>query len=41
MKKKLLLGGIFFFFCLVQSFAQQRTITGTVTTKEGTAVVGA
>jgi TonB-linked SusC/RagA family outer membrane protein len=41
MKKKLLLGGIFFFFCLVQSFAQQRTITGTVTTKEGTPLVGA
>jgi len=41
MKKKLLLGGIFFFFCLAQSFAQQRTITGTVTTKEGTPLVGA
>lgn len=41
MKKKLLLGGLLFFFCLTQSFAQQRTITGTVTTKEGTPLVGA
>ena len=40
MKKKLLLGGVFFFFCIVQSFAQ-RTITGTVTTREGTPLVGA
>ena len=41
MKKKLLLCGLIFFFCFAQSFAQQRTITGTVTTKEGTPLVGA
>lgn len=41
MKKKLLLCGLIFFFCFAQSFAQRRTITGTVTTKEGTPLVGA
>jgi TonB-linked SusC/RagA family outer membrane protein len=41
MKKKLLLSGLFFLFCFMQSFAQQKTITGTVTTKDGTPLVGA
>jgi TonB-linked SusC/RagA family outer membrane protein len=41
MKKKLLLSGLFFFICFMQSFAQQKTITGTVTAKDGTPLVGA
>ena len=36
-----MLGGLFFFFCLAQSFAQERTVTGTVTTNQGTPLVGA
>ena len=36
MKKKLLLSSLFLFFCLAQSIAQQRTITGTVLSKDGT-----
>ena len=41
MKRKLLLSAFILFFCFTQSFAQQRTITGTVTTKDGTPLVGA
>ena len=41
MKKKLLLSGLFVFVCFMQSFAQQKTITGTVTAKDGTPLVGA
>jgi TonB-linked SusC/RagA family outer membrane protein len=35
MKKKLLLSSLFLFFCIAQSIAQQRTITGTVISKDG------
>lgn len=41
MKRKLLLSAIILFFCFAQSFAQERTITGTVTTKDGTPLTGA
>ncbi|HEY5464866.1 MAG TPA: TonB-dependent receptor [Hanamia sp.] len=41
MKKKFLLSGALLLFCFMQSFAQQRTITGTVTTKDGTPLSGA
>lgn len=41
MKRKLLLSAFILVFCFTQSFAQQRTITGTVTTKDGTPLVGA
>jgi TonB-linked SusC/RagA family outer membrane protein len=41
MKRKLLLSALILFFCFTQSFAQQRTITGTVTTKDGSPLVGA
>ena len=41
MKRKLLLSAFILFFCFTQSFAQQRTITGIVTTKDGTPLVGA
>jgi len=35
MRKKILLSGLFLLFCFLQTIAQQRTITGTVTSKEG------
>lgn len=41
MRKKLLLAGIFFFFCFFQTMAQQRTITGKVTSADGTPLVDA
>lgn len=41
MKRKLLLSALILFFCFTQSFAQERTVTGTVTTKDGTPLVGA
>jgi TonB-dependent starch-binding outer membrane protein SusC len=40
MKKRLLLSSLCMLFCFM-TMAQQRTITGTVTTKEGTPLVGA
>jgi iron complex outermembrane receptor protein len=41
MRKKLLLFGLFMFCCLMQSIAQQRTVTGKVTAPDGTPLVGA
>lgn len=41
MKKRLLLSSLFVLFCVFQTMAQQRTITGTVTTNEGTPLAGA
>ena len=41
MRKKLLLSGLLMLFCLLQTMAQQRTITGTVTSKEGTPLADA
>jgi len=41
MKKRLLLSSLFMLFCFLQTMAQQRTITGTVTTNDGTPLVGA
>jgi len=41
MRKKLLLIGLFMFCCIMQSIAQQRTITGKVTAPDGTPLVGA
>lgn len=41
MGKKLLLNGLFLFCCFFQTFAQQRTVTGTVTSTDGTPLVGA
>ena len=41
MKKRLLLSSLFVLLCFLQSMAQRRTITGTVTTSDGTALVGA
>ena len=35
MRKKLLLSGIVMLFCFLQTMAQQRIVTGTVTSKEG------
>ena len=35
MKKNFLLSSLFLFFCLAQSIAQQRTVTGTVLSKDG------
>jgi TonB-linked SusC/RagA family outer membrane protein len=35
MRKKLLLSGMFMLFCFLQTMAQQRTVTGKVTSKEG------
>ncbi len=40
MRKKLLLGGLFMLFCLL-TIAQQRTVTGTVTSKDGTPLADA
>lgn len=41
MRKKLLLFGLFMFCCLMQSIAQQRTVTGKVTAPDGTPLAGA
>ncbi|MEO8413749.1 MAG: SusC/RagA family TonB-linked outer membrane protein [Ginsengibacter sp.] len=41
MRKKLLLCGLFMLFCFLQTMAQQRTITGTVTSTTGTPLADA
>jgi len=41
MKKKILLGSALLLFCFMQSFAQQQTITGKVTSADGTPLSGA
>src|SRR5665647_681243 len=41
MRKKLLLSGMFMLFCFLQTMAQQRTITGTVSSREGTPLADA
>src|SRR6185312_5876784 len=41
MGKKLLFSGLFLFCCIFQSMAQQRTITGKVTSSDGTPLNGA
>ncbi len=42
MRKKLLLSGLFMLFCFLQTFAQQqRTVTGTVTSADGTPLADA
>ena len=41
MRKKLLLSGLFMLFCFLQTMAQQRTVTGTVTSKDGTPLADA
>ncbi len=41
MRKKLLISIIFLLFCFFQTIAQQRTITGVVTSKEGTPLADA
>jgi TonB-linked SusC/RagA family outer membrane protein len=41
MRKKLLLGGLFMFFCFFEGMAQQRTVTGKVTGADGTPLTGA
>jgi TonB-dependent starch-binding outer membrane protein SusC len=41
MRKKLLLSGLFVLFCIAQSIAQQRTVTGKVTSAYGTPLSGA
>lgn len=41
MRKKLLLGGVFLFCCFLQTIAQQRTVTGKVTSADGSPLVGA
>lgn len=41
MRKKLLLSSIFMLFCLLQTMAQNRTVTGTVISKEGTPLADA
>ncbi|HEY9341209.1 MAG TPA: hypothetical protein VIQ23_06480, partial [Hanamia sp.] len=41
MKQKLLLSSLLALFCFFQSISQQRTITGTVTSNEGTPLVDA
>src|SRR5450631_823178 len=41
MRKKILLSGIFLFLCFLQMMAQQRTITGKVTSAYGNPLVGA
>jgi len=41
MRKKLLLGGVFLFCCILQTMAQQRTVTGKVTSADGSPLVGA
>jgi iron complex outermembrane receptor protein len=41
MGKKLLLSGLFLFCCILQTMAQQRTITGKVTAPDGSPLIGA
>ncbi|MDE3183882.1 MAG: TonB-dependent receptor [Bacteroidota bacterium] len=41
MKKRILLSSLFMLFCFLQTMAQQRTITGTVITNDGTPLTGA
>ncbi len=41
MGKKLLFSGLFLFCCFFQTFAQQRTVTGKVTSTDGTPLIGA
>ena len=41
MGKKLLLNGLFLFCCFFQTFAQQKTVTGKVTSTDGSPLVGA
>jgi len=41
MGKKLLFSGLFLFCCFFQTFAQQKTVTGTVTSPDGTPLIGA
>ncbi len=41
MGKKLLFSGLFLFCCILQTMAQQRTVTGKVTSSDGTPLVGA
>lgn len=41
MGKKLLLHGLFLFCCFFQTMAQQKTVTGKVTSSDGTPLVGA
>jgi iron complex outermembrane receptor protein len=41
MGKKLLFSGLFLFCCFLTSFAQQRTVTGKVTSTDGSPLVGA
>ena len=41
MRKKLLLSGLFLLCCFLQTMAQQRTVTGIVTSSDGTPLVGA
>src|SRR5690242_1163718 len=41
MKKRILLSSLFMLFCFLQSMAQERTVTGTVTSNDGTPLVGA
>ena len=41
MKKKFLLGSVLLLFCFMQTFAQQRTITGTVIASDGSPLSGA
>ena len=41
MRKKFLLSGIVMLFCFLQTMAQQRIVTGTVTSKDGTPLADA
>ena len=41
MGKKLLLNGLFLFCCFFSAMAQQKTVTGKVTSVDGTPLVGA
>jgi len=41
MKKRILLSSLFMLFCVFQGIAQQRTITGTVISNDGTPLTGA
>jgi TonB-dependent starch-binding outer membrane protein SusC len=41
MRKKFLLSGLFIIMCFLQSIAQQRTVTGTVTSPDGTPLADA
>jgi TonB-linked SusC/RagA family outer membrane protein len=41
MKKRILLSSLFMLFCFLQSMAQQRTVTGSVISNDGTPLTGA